>query len=141
MEISEQYCLSKMDKNVIMARLREKGGRVTRQRKILLDIILSREFSNCKEIYYDAIKVFPKIGMATIYRTVNTLEEIGALHKRNIYCIKNEKPLEVGECLIELADGSTMNFNAESLKKMLEREMEDRGFLKGRRVNKIYVKK
>ena len=141
MEISEQYCLSKMDKIVIMARLREKGGRVTRQREILLDIIQSREFSNCTEIYYDANKVFPKIGMATIYRTVNTLEEIGALHKRNISCIKNEKPLEVGECLIELADGSTMNFKAEALKKMLEREMEDRGFLKGRHVNKIYVKK
>ncbi len=52
---------------------------------MLLDIILEDECSSCKEIYYRATKKDPTIGTATVYRMINTLEEIGAISRKNMY--------------------------------------------------------
>ena len=45
---------TEMQKEIVISRLRERGCRITRQRMILLDIILGEECSSCKEIYYKA---------------------------------------------------------------------------------------
>lgn len=77
-----------MDKSEsVLEKLKEKGFRTTRQRKLLIDIILENEFSNSKEIYYKAIKQDPTIGIATVYRMINALEEIGAINRKNMYKI------------------------------------------------------
>ena len=65
--------------------LREKKYRITNQRKIILDVILEEEFASCKEICYKASKIDPSIGTATIYRMINTLEEIGVV-TRGVKC-------------------------------------------------------
>lgn len=70
-----------MKKEIIIQKLKGKGGRITRQRLILLDIILEEECSCCKEIYYKAVGKDEKIGLATVYRMVNTLEEIGVISR------------------------------------------------------------
>ncbi len=74
-------------KEIIVQKLRERGCRITKQRLILLDIILEDEYSSCKEIYYRASKIDSKIGTATVYRMINTLEEIGAINRKNMYKI------------------------------------------------------
>ena len=72
-------------KQIIINRLKEDGCRITKQRLMLLDIILEDECSSCKEIYYRATKKDPTIGTATVYRMINTLEEIGAIRRKNMY--------------------------------------------------------
>lgn len=72
-------------KERILRNLKEEGGRVTRQRRILLDIILEEDCFSCKEIYYRAVSRGEKIGLATVYRMVNTLEEIGAIQRNHMY--------------------------------------------------------
>lgn len=74
-------------KQIIINRLKEDGCRITKQRLMLLDIILEDECSSCKEIYYRATKKDPSIGTATVYRMINTLEEIGAISRKNMYKI------------------------------------------------------
>ena len=74
-------------KQIIINRLKEDGCRITKQRLMLLDIILEDECSSCKEIYYRATKKNPTIGTATVYRMINTLEEIGAISRKNMYKI------------------------------------------------------
>ena len=54
---------------------------------VLLDIILNENCSSCKEIYYKASRIDSRIGTATVYRMINTLEEIGAINRRNMYKI------------------------------------------------------
>lgn len=76
-----------MQKGVVLQRLREQGCRMTRQRQILLDVILKEECACCKEIYYKASSIDPGIGAATVYRMVNLLEEIGAIDRKNMYRI------------------------------------------------------
>ena len=72
---NEAYERTQMQKDMIIERLREQGCRITRQRQLILDIILAEECSCCKEIYYKASKLDHKIGSATVYRMINTIEE------------------------------------------------------------------
>lgn len=72
---------------IIIQELKKRGYRITKQRKMLLDIILKERCCSCKEIYYKASKQDASIGTATVYRMVNTLEEIGAINRSNMYKI------------------------------------------------------
>ncbi len=73
-----------MERDVVIQKLKEQGCRITKQRLLLLDIILKDNCSCCKEIYYKASKLDERIGAATVYRMVNTLEEIGAISRKSI---------------------------------------------------------
>lgn len=75
-------------KELIVEKLKENGCRITKQRLILLDVILSQECGSCKEIYYCASKIDDSIGTATVYRMINTLEEIGAINRKNMYKVE-----------------------------------------------------
>ena len=41
---------TKMQKELVIERLKEQGCRITKQRLVLLDIILSGDYSSCKEM-------------------------------------------------------------------------------------------
>ena len=56
------------EKEKIIIKLKENGCRITKQRKMILDIILENRCSSCKEIYVQASKLDHSIGMATVYR-------------------------------------------------------------------------
>ena len=71
-----------MAKEVVIQRLKENGCRITKQRLMLIDIILKEDNSSCKEIYYKAAAADSKIGAATVYRMINTLEEIGVVSRQ-----------------------------------------------------------
>lgn len=72
-------------RDMIVQQLREAGCRITKQRLTVLDIILNSDPSCVKEIYREAVKVDKNIGSATVYRMVNTLEEIGVINRKNMY--------------------------------------------------------
>ena len=63
-------------KELIIEKLKENGCRITKQRLVLIDIILENECQSCKEIYYKAAQIDHKIGV------VNALEEIGAINRK-----------------------------------------------------------
>ena len=86
-ENHQKYEKTQMQREIVIQRLKEQGCRITKQRMVLLDIILNENCSSCKEIYYKASRIDSKIGTATVYRMINTLEEIGAINRRNMYKI------------------------------------------------------
>lgn len=73
------------EKEQIIERLKANGCRMTKQRQVLLDIILENRCCSCKEIYYQASQKDETIGMATVYRMVKILEEIGVVSRHLIY--------------------------------------------------------
>ncbi|MBR1693574.1 MAG: transcriptional repressor [Lachnospiraceae bacterium] len=77
-----------LQREEIITRLKEKGLRITKQRLTLIDVILENECSCCKEIYYKAARVDEGIGAATVYRMINTLEEIGVINRKNMYKVQ-----------------------------------------------------
>ena len=62
MSIRREYTVSRKDE--IIERLKENGCRITRQRRILIDIILENDCASCKEIFYKASQEDKKIGDA-----------------------------------------------------------------------------
>ena len=102
-KLTANYHRTRMQKELVLQRLKEKGCRITKQRKILLDIILQEECASCKEIYYKAAFTDSSIGVATVYRMVNLLEEIGAISRKNMYRISCGMNCDrENACVIEL---------------------------------------
>ena len=95
------YQYTQMQKDRIVSKFKAKGGRMTRQRELVLDIILEGDCSCCKEIYYRAMQKDPEIGVATVYRMVNKLEEMGVISRKNMYKIENQtkRHPQQGSCM------------------------------------------
>jgi len=60
----------------IVDRLREEGRRITRERRLLLGIIAENPHLDAAGIYRLARQRNPRIGLATVYRTLNLLTEL-----------------------------------------------------------------
>ncbi|MCI8814130.1 MAG: hypothetical protein HFH60_02505 [Lachnospiraceae bacterium] len=74
-----------MSKEEILQKLRDEGYRITNQRRLIIEAILANDCSCCKEIYYQVHKKDPDIGMATVYRMIKTLEEIGIVDRKIVF--------------------------------------------------------
>ncbi len=68
----------------VIRELRDSGYRITPQRRMLIRIILENEYSSCKEIYFAAKQSDDKVGLATVYRTVQLLEDMELIHKEMV---------------------------------------------------------
>ncbi len=78
-----------MSQETIISRLKERGFRITKQRKLIISTILEHDCSCCKEIYYQVRERDQGIGIATVYRMIKTLEEAGVIDRRNMYRIED----------------------------------------------------
>ena len=114
----------KMQREMILQRLKEQGCRITKQRLALIDIILENECSSCKEIYYKAVRMDEKIGIATVYRIINMLEEIGACPKEDA-------------CVVVLDDESVCRISPQKWKAIVEEGLQACGYLHDRKVVSI----
>lgn len=126
-----------MQKDMIIAQLRENGFRITKQRELLIDIILEGNYSCCKEVYVLAHKKDPGIGSATIYRTVAALEQIGALERKAAFQLCRQKREARKCCLIELEDNTTVELDYDSMEKIIEKGLKDCGYSSGKRIKNI----
>ena len=66
--------------------LKEKGYKLTPQRQAVLDIIIKHngEHLSPEEIYELVKRNQPEIGLATIYRTLLLLDDMGLVYKLNL---------------------------------------------------------
>ncbi len=132
-----------MQKELIIQKLRERGCRITKQRLMLLDIILEEDCSCCKEIYYKASKVDKKIGSATVYRMINTLEEIGAINRKNMYKISGNLECDGANCSMEdmctikLEDGTVIELSNQKWKQVLQAGLNAIGYVNARHIRSI----
>lgn len=69
----------------VISQLKDKGYRITGQRRLLLRLILGSEYSSCKEIYFAAKQADSRVGIATVYRTVQLLEDMELIRKKWSY--------------------------------------------------------
>ena len=67
-----------LDFDTLKEKLKEKGYKLTPQRRAIVDVIIENEGEHLTaEEIYDLVKIrFPEMGLATVYRTVQMLEEV-----------------------------------------------------------------
>lgn len=132
---------TQVQKEIILSKLKERGCRITKQRLMLLDIILEEESSCCKEIYYKASKKDKRIGTATVYRMINTLEEIGAINRKNMYKVACGEECKVeNACIIEFEDDTVIHLSAKKWNQVIRTGLEACGYLEGRNVRSVIAK-
>lgn len=141
MHDSKKYHRTQMKKEMILQQLKEQGFRITKQRKMLLDIILEEDCSSCKEIYYKASKVDKQIGTATVYRMINTLEDIGAISRKNMYKVACNENCEVEHaCTIELNDDTVYQLNAKRWNRVIVEGLKACGYLEKQEIRSVRVR-
>lgn len=121
----------KLQRDIVVERLRARGCRITKQRLMLLDVILEEECASCKEIFYKASKMDKGIGTATVYRMINMLEEIGAISRKNMYRIACSETCNMeNACIIEFADDSVLELSAKNWNQVIQAGLRECGFTK-----------
>jgi len=139
--IRGKYERTLMQKDAILEALRTRGLRVTAQRKLLIDIILGNECSCCKEIYYEANKEDSSIGIATVYRMVNMLEEIGAISRKNMYKIRCFEQCSMkNACAIVLDDGTSIQLSAKEWNAIIKIGLQKSGMITTQGIESIVIK-
>lgn len=129
------YQRTRMQREMILRRLKEQGCRITKQRILLLDVILQEECASCKEIYYKAARFDENIGTATVYRMINLLEEIGAISRKNMYRISCGMDCDrENACLIELEDDTVCHLSAQNWYRVITEGLRACGYIKNQKV-------
>lgn len=131
---------NKVQREIVIDKLRKMGCRITKQRLLLLDIILGEECSSCKEIYYKASRIDKKIGSATVYRMVNTLEDIGAINRKNMYKVACGAGCEVeNACVIAFDDQSFIELSASEWSRVLKAGLKSLDYIGGQNITSVVV--
>lgn len=137
----QSYQRTQMQKEIIIQKLKERKYRITKQRLLLLDIVLKEECSCCKEIFYKASKIDANIGTATVYRLIGTLEEIGAISRRNRYKIAcGECCDRENACTIELDDHTVYHLSAKKWNTIITEGLKACGYMGQQKIETVIVK-
>ena len=139
-KLAANYHRTRMQKEMVLQHLKENGCRITKQRKILLDIILQEECASCKEIYYKAAALDSSIGAATVYRMINLLEEIGAISLKNMYRISCGMNCDKEDtCIIELDDESVCRLSSGEWYNVISEGLRCCGYVDEQKVSSVIV--
>ena len=94
-----------------------------------------------KEIYYRALKQDENIGFATVYRMINTLEEIGAISRKNMYKIACGEECDIqSACIIEFEDDTALELSARNWAKVIQMGLSACGYLDDRKLRSVTAK-
>ncbi len=86
-----------MSNEQIIEALRRRGMRVTKQRKLVAGVIAENDGASCKDICCLVRKRDGSIGVATVYRMIKDLEDIGIIERIDM--------IKLHECDSILFDG------------------------------------
>jgi Fur family ferric uptake transcriptional regulator len=66
--------------------LRQRGLRMTPQRQLILDAVASMHgHVSADQVYQEVVRVFPDVNISTVYRTLEMLEELGAVRHTHFH--------------------------------------------------------
>ncbi len=102
--------------------LREAGLKVTQQRVALLSILMeSTDHPNAEEIYVRVRGLDDSVSLATVYRTLSTLEEAGLVQRLNL---ENEParfeitPAAAHDHLVDVDTGQVIELPSEEMNRL-----------------------
>lgn len=108
------------------AALRTAGVRVTRPRRVILDILSDAgDHPDAMEIFKRAVAVDPSVSLSTVYRTMKLLEGLGAIHRHAFEGGPSRFEPAAGahhDHLIDLDTGDVIEFHSEKIEE-LQREI------------------
>ena len=94
-----------------------------------------------RRFFYQASKADDRIGVATVYRMINALEEIGAISRKNMYKVESSDECEVEKegCRIMLDDNTTRYLSPGNRNKVVREGMRRCDYLKNQKIMEIKI--
>lgn len=128
-----------MNKQSILTRCEEKGLRLTEQRKIIASVLAeSDDHPDVDALYARAVALDAGISIATVYRTVKLLEEVGILERHEFADGRaryEDAQRDHHDHLIDLQTGAVIEFVNKEIEELQERIAQKLGYeLKGHRL-------
>ncbi|EJF81351.1 Ferric uptake regulation protein [Candidatus Bartonella washoeensis] len=112
--------------------LRTAGLRVTRQRRIILDILAdTNDHPNAFEIFQRANKIDSSISLSTVYRTMKILEGNGTIHRHTFSGGPSRFEQADGQHhdhLIDVDTGQVIEFQSDIIEKIQEEIAKSLGY-------------
>ena len=125
-------------KNQIVEELKSKGHRITFQRRLILDTILSNETLMIKEVYYNVRKKDRSIGLATVYRFIKILQEAGIIDENEKFTFANaDDNVECGDCSVTLQNGEVVGINCCELYSAVKNILINKGYNNDLKIDSI----
>lgn len=119
------------DLNELEERCAQAGLKMTGQRKLILKVLAEAGDHPSVEILYERAKeIDPSVSMATVYRTVNLLDELGLIvrHEFKESFARFEVNAEHHHHLIDLETGEVIEFQNGELEALKERIANELGY-------------
>lgn len=111
----------------ILLQLRKQGLRITKQRRLIIDILLNHRFECKKAICYYVHQADPTVGNATVYRMLQMLEQMGVLCPANSYQIQMQEE-EEKPCIVIMKDKKQLILSQMEWKRAVIQVLEQRGY-------------
>ncbi len=112
----------------------EQKIRLTENRRIVARVVSqSDDHPDVEEVYQRALKINPRIGIATVYRALNMFEELGLI-ARHDFLGRGKSRYEKLEGddhhdhLVDISSNQVHEFYNEELEKLKEKIARDHGF-------------
>jgi Fur family ferric uptake transcriptional regulator len=112
----------------------ERKIRLTENRRIVARVVAqSDDHPDVEEVYRRALKINPRIGVATVYRALNMFEELGLI-ARHDFLGRGKSRYEKLESeehhdhLVDISTNEVHEFYNEELEKLKEKIARDHGF-------------
>jgi Fur family ferric uptake transcriptional regulator len=112
----------------------ERKIRLTENRRIVARVVAqSDDHPDVEEVYRRALKINPRIGVATVYRALNMFEELGLIARHDFLGRGKSRyeKLESDEHhdhLVDISTNEVHEFYNEELEKLKEKIARDHGF-------------
>ena len=98
-----------------------KGMRMTEQRRVIARVLgASQDHPDVEELYRRASAIDDKISISTVYRTVKLFEDAGI--------IERQVPDEHHDHLIDVNNGTVIEFRSEEIERLQEEIARRHGF-------------
>lgn len=115
----------------LVERCSKAGLKMTDQRRVILKVLDEAEDHPSVEDVYDRAKdIDPSISMATVYRTLNLLDELDLVvrHEFNENFSRYEVNMEHHHHLIDLETGEVLEFQNDELEILKEKIANELGY-------------
>lgn len=112
-------------------RCAEAGLKMTGQRKTILRVLDEAEDHPAVETVYDRARALdPSISMATVYRTLNLLDELNLVvrHEFNENFARYDTNTDHHHHLIDIESGAVIEFQNEEIEEMKQRIAHELGY-------------
>ena len=125
----------------VINELKKRGFKITNQRKLIIEMILKNKCSSCKEIYYKAVMKDPTIGIATIYRMVRILEEIGIIDRKKLFQISYDNLTGIlADQIILIDEEKSIELVPGQWYELLKKMLKENGFINNHEISVIIKK-